>query len=64
MTSKNLSPFATDLNIFFKIHNSIPAFNEIFDEESFYWFAFFFAIVTILVAIILSRFIKLEECDY
>lgn len=46
-----------------KIYNDIPSFSEVFDEESFYLFAFLFTAITILVAFILSRFITIKPVD-
>lgn len=41
----------------------LPAFSDIFDEESFYLAFIGLTIVTLLVAFILSRFITLKEAD-
>ncbi|VDD94874.1 unnamed protein product [Enterobius vermicularis] len=45
------------------INQSIPTFNELFDEETFYLFAFLVVIGSILVAVFLSKVvgIKLRE---
>jgi hypothetical protein len=43
------------------IYNGLPSFTDVFDEETFYMFAFGFTCCTILVAFILSRFITLKE---
>ena len=45
------------------LYNSLPAFEDIFDEDTFYVFAAFFTIATIFMAVILSRFIKLRPVD-
>ena len=42
------------------VYQKIPAFTDIFDEETFYFTAFFFVLGTILLAVVLSRFIKLQ----
>lgn len=42
------------------IYGKIPAFTDIFDEETFYITAFFVVLGSILVAVILSRFVKLK----
>ncbi|EDV56104.1 uncharacterized protein [Drosophila suzukii] len=47
-----------------KIYQDIPAFSDIFTEESFYMFAFCFVCATILVAFILSRFITIKPVDF
>ncbi|XP_067628727.1 uncharacterized protein [Eurosta solidaginis] len=46
-----------------KIYEDLPAFTDIFDEETFYMFAFCFVCATILVAFILSRFITLKPVE-
>ncbi|XP_014216736.1 uncharacterized protein LOC106645400 [Copidosoma floridanum] len=45
------------------IYSHIPAFTDLFDEESWYIFVTFFVIVTIFVVSILSRFITLKPVD-
>jgi len=55
---------ATDLNIFNKIYSSIPAFNDLFDEQTFYMFALILTLSSIVFVVILSRFIKLKEVNY
>jgi hypothetical protein len=42
-------------------YNQLPSFEQVFDEETFYLFAFGFTCCTILTAFILSRFITLKE---
>ncbi|GAU88148.1 hypothetical protein RvY_00896 [Ramazzottius varieornatus] len=42
------------------IYGKIPAFTDIFDEETFYITAVFVVLGSILVAVILSRFVKLK----
>jgi len=45
-------------------YNQIPAFEDIFDEESFYLFIICFMILTFIVVYILSKFIKLRPVDW
>lgn len=42
----------------------IPRFDDIFDEETFYIFAFFVVVVTILGAFILSRYITIKDVGH
>lgn len=44
-------------------YSDLPAFSDIFDEEGFYLAFIGLAVVTILVAFVLSRFITLKEAD-
>ncbi|XP_013102988.1 uncharacterized protein LOC106084076 [Stomoxys calcitrans] len=46
-----------------KIYGDIPAFTDIFTEESFYTFAFCFVCASILVAFILSRYITIKPVE-
>lgn len=45
------------------IYNQLPAFTDVFTEESFYTFVVFFTLGTILVAFILSRFITIKPIE-
>lgn len=58
--SEKLTPQA---ELFFKVYGQIPAFKDIFDEETFYIFAVFFVLSTCVVAFILSRFIVLRPVE-
>ncbi|XP_037914686.1 uncharacterized protein LOC119653767 [Hermetia illucens] len=51
------------LEIIERFYYDIPAFTDIFTEESFYAFAFCFVCGTIIVAFILSRFITIKPLD-
>ena len=44
-------------------YSGLPAFTDIFDEEGFYLAFIGLTLVTILVAVIASRFITLKEAD-
>jgi len=43
------------------IYNTFPSFTDIFDEESWYIFAFCLTTAAIIVAFVASRFIVLKE---
>ena len=45
------------------IYEQFPAFTDIFDEETFYIFAFVFTCTTILAAFIASRFITIKPSE-
>lgn len=47
-----------------KFSQYIPAFQDIFDEESFYIFAFVVVIVSIVAAMLASRYIKVKDADH
>lgn len=55
--------YKANINIFNKVYDQLPAFVDIFDEETFYVFVIFFTIGTFLVAFILSRFITIKPVD-
>jgi len=46
-----------------KVFNELPAFADIFDEETWYQFFFIFTCCTIVCVFILSRFIELHSND-
>lgn len=45
------------------LYNQVPAFTDVFDEETWYIFVACFVAGTILVAFILSRFITLKPVE-
>ncbi|KAL9875772.1 uncharacterized protein LOC119640317 [Glossina fuscipes] len=47
-----------------QIYSDIPAFTDIFTEESFYIFALCFVCAAVMVAFILSRFITIKPVEY
>lgn len=51
------------MDIIERIYNDIPAFTDVFTEESFYVFVVGFTLVTILVAFVLSRFITIKPVE-
>lgn len=51
------------MDVIERIYNEIPAFTDVFNEESFYAFVVCFTLATILVAFILSRFITLKPIE-
>lgn len=46
-----------------KLYNEVPAFADIFDEETWYQFFFMFTCTTIVCVFLLSRYIELRSCD-
>lgn len=51
------------LRLIENIYNQIPAFTDVFTEDTFYMFAMCFVLCTILLAFILSRFITIKAVD-
>jgi hypothetical protein len=45
------------------LYSQVPAFNDLFDEESFYMFVVIFVAGTILVAYIGSRYITIKPVE-
>jgi large subunit ribosomal protein L53 len=45
------------------IYEQFPAFTDVFDEETFYLFAFAFTCTTVLLAVIASRFITIKPSE-
>lgn len=51
------------LKVIENLYNEMPAFTDVFTEETFYVFVACFVTGTILLAIILSRFIKIKPLE-
>ncbi|XP_019696218.1 uncharacterized protein LOC109503699 [Harpegnathos saltator] len=45
------------------LYSQVPAFTDVFDEDTWYIFVIYFVASTFLVAFILSRFITLHPVD-
>lgn len=45
-------------------YNQLPAFADVFDEESWYLFVICLVTFTLIVVYILSKFIKLQPVDW
>ncbi|XP_032528712.1 uncharacterized protein LOC116778796 [Danaus plexippus] len=52
-----------NLHVVEEIYNQIPAFTDVFSEDTFYIFVALFVSSTILVAFILSRFITIKPVE-
>ena len=50
-------------NVVEAIYNQVPAFTDVFDEETFYIFAMVFVMGTFLLAFTLSKFVTLKPVD-
>lgn len=59
-SEEKLTPQA---ELFLRVYGQVPAFRDIFDEETFYLFAAFFVLATCFVAFLLSRFIVLRPVE-
>jgi len=46
-----------------KFYDGMPAFTDVFDEESFYTFAMCFTIATCVAAFVASKYIKIKAKD-
>ncbi|XP_048526605.1 uncharacterized protein LOC125505864 [Dendroctonus ponderosae] len=44
-------------------YSQLPAFTDVFDEESFYIFAYCMVCTTLVIVFILSRFITIKPVD-
>lgn len=53
-----------NLKLIETVYSHVPAFTDIFDEESWYIFVSCFVALTVLVFFILSRFVKLKPVDW
>lgn len=51
------------LRLVTKLYDFVPAFTDIFDEDTFQVFAVCFVLTTCLVALILSRYVTIKAVD-
>ncbi|XP_047985422.1 uncharacterized protein LOC125225653 [Leguminivora glycinivorella] len=51
------------LQVVEEFYSHIPAFTDVFSEDTFYVFVVIFVMSTILVAFILSRFVTIKPVD-
>jgi large subunit ribosomal protein L53 len=59
-----VSKFQHSVQLFSKLYGNVPAFVDVFDEESFYIFSAAILVVSIIVAIVLSRYVTIKETDW
>ncbi|XP_075974161.1 uncharacterized protein LOC142975287 [Anticarsia gemmatalis] len=52
-----------NLYIVEELYNQIPAFTDVFSEDTFYMFVVIFVLSTIFVAFILSKFITIKPVE-
>lgn len=52
-----------NLHVVEELYNQIPAFTDVFSEDTFYIFVVIFVLSTIFVAFILSRFITIKPVE-
>lgn len=52
-----------NMHVVEELYNQIPAFTDVFSEDSFYTFVICFVISTIMVVFILSRFITIKPVE-
>lgn len=52
-----------NLHVVEEIYNQIPAFTDVFSEDTFYIFVVCFVISTIMVVFLLSRFITIKPVE-
>ena len=47
-----------------KLADYVPAFTDIFDEESFYIFVFLFVVATVAVVIMIARKVEIKDAGH
>jgi len=63
MSTQSQRKYQATLSIVDKVYNSVPAFTDIFDEESWYIFALVFTAATIIIAVVASRFVTIKPVE-
>lgn len=57
------TPKQYNIKLIDTLYNHVPAFTDVFDEDTWYIFAACFVTGTVLVAFLLSKFITLKPVD-
>lgn len=52
-----------NVDVIEQLYSHVPAFTDVFSEDTFYVFALCFVLTTIVVAFILSRFITIKPVE-
>ncbi|KOC58577.1 uncharacterized protein LOC117608512 [Osmia lignaria lignaria] len=63
MASHTVNSKNYNMKLIDTLYNQVPAFTDVFDEETWYIFVACFVAGTFLVAFILSRFITLKPVE-
>lgn len=64
LTSIMLPKFSVEKKLVNKLASLLPAFTDVFDEESFYIFFLFFVLFTIVTAFVLSRYVTIKDAGH
>lgn len=52
------------MDVIENLYNGLPAFTDVFTEDTFYIFVVCFVLSTVLLAFVLSRFITLKPIEW
>lgn len=63
MSTQAQRKYEATMSIVNKVYDSVPAFTDLFDEDTWYIFAACFTLATILVTFIASRYITLKPLE-
>jgi len=63
MATQSQRKYDATMSIVNKVYESVPAFTDVFDEETWYIFAACFTIGTFVVAFMASRLITIKPVD-
>lgn len=63
MSTQAQRKYEATLSIVNKVYDSVPAFTDVFDEDTWYIFVACFTAATVIVTVIASRFITLKPVE-
>lgn len=59
-----VNKFQHSAQLFSRLYSNLPGFTDIFDEETFYITAAAVTIVTLIVTMVLARYVKIKEVEW
>jgi len=63
MATQSQRKYEATMSIVNKVYDNVPAFTDVFDEETWYIFAACFTIGTLVMTFVASRFITIKPVD-
>lgn len=59
-----ISKFQSSIQLWTRAYSNVPAFLDVFDEETFYITAAVITVSTFVVAMLLARYVKIKEVEW
>jgi len=59
-----VNKFQSSIQLWTRAYGNVPAFLDIFDEETFYITAASITVVTLILAMVFAKYIKIKEVEW